>query len=104
MGYLGHQEIAKKLACLHKNRSWKFISKNNRKKCDLWPKMRPKINSKIHAKIDAKNDDFLDPLQKSADPSFWSNLAPPPLPNLPPHFTSKSSAHLKNVHRFAQLC
>ena len=46
--------------------------------------MNPKIDPKIDAKIDTKNYDFLDPLKKSADPSFWSDLAPPPLPNLPP--------------------
>ena len=66
--------------------------------------MKPKIDPKIDVKIDAKNDDFLDPLSKSADPQILSDLAPPPPSEPTPHFTSKSSAHLKNVHRFAQLC
>ena len=48
--------------------------------------MKPKIDPKIDAKIDAKNNDFLDPLSKSADPEFLRGAAPPPLPNQPPYY------------------
>ena len=41
---------------------------------------------KIDAQIDTINDDFLDPLKKSADLRFLRGAAPPPLPNLPPYY------------------
>ena len=38
--------------------------------------MEPQIDPKIDAKIDAKNDDFLDPLSKSADPQGQLFMTP----------------------------
>ena len=77
--------------------------------------MEPKIDPNIDVKIDAKNDDFLDPLSKSADPPFLSDLAPPPLPNLPPilqvkaprinktSIASLSCAELRSASRHLQV-